>query len=125
MATADWDKLGQEAVGEIIEWTKGAKDFVSEQAPELVREVLAWGFWSHAIWAIACGLGVTLFVLVAIICARAFSKTDNDDYVGGALVGMIGALIIGVFLVCNVIDMFYVVIAPRVYLLEYLKGLVK
>lgn len=124
MAIADWDKLGQEAVTEIIDWAKGAKEFVSGQAPELVREVIAWGFWFHL--SVAIGFAVVALMLFLLLL-RAIKSYPTDEEKGEILgvIGMTtGGLVISTVVIC--VNLYWAMLAytsPRMYLLEYLKGM--
>jgi len=121
-----WNELGQKAVTEIIEWTKGAKDFVSEQAPELVREVLAWGFWSHCILVIIFGLLLLASIVGACKLIKGAKKAyDADGWIVGFIFTTLFSIGLTVGVIINLYGCFYITIAPRVYLLKYLGGLVK
>ena len=134
-AVAVWDKLGQEAVGEIIEWTKGAKEFVSEQAPELVREVMAWGFWSN--FCLAClFMCLTCFFTLLFFVGKNGLRRTKDDPSSSTFnrrdswwIVTISSFIVTIpffsLLFFRIYMCVYVSVAPRMYLLGYLKGLTK
>jgi len=125
----DWNGLGQEAIGEIIEWTKGAKDFVTEQAPLLVQEVLAWGFWYYFIWAAFCATAILVGMFGIYSIMRCYftkpAESRDGDFLGATAVVSAATLVPLVFFCLNLIWMLKIVIAPRMYLLEYLSKLVK
>ena len=128
----DWNKLSLEAVTEITTWVKGARDFVTEQAPELVREVLAWGFWSQVVWAtiylfIALSFAFVLRKLVKFGLGKAEEHDWDDNEIIGFKVGMIFShvpvLVFFILTMIKVSNAVYIHIAPRMYLLSYLKKL--
>lgn len=123
--TVDWNGLGKEAINEILEWAKGAKEFVSEQAPELVREILAWGFWSSAIVAIVCAILVPVLLVLAYKLGKDSLERETPLAFFSCMVLSISCFLCTIALSMNAYQAFYVSIAPRMYLLECLRDLVK
>ena len=122
LATTDWSKLSGEAVKEVFEWIKGAKDFVAEQAPMLVNEVISWGFWSHFV----IGSIAFIFFITTIVCFFKSVKglMSGEPYIAGIIVSfIIGGIALGMALY-NLYMCLYVYFAPRMYLIEYFKELV-
>lgn len=104
--------------------SKGA-DFLAEQAPETVRQFLAWHFWS------AVALSVLLAV-VAILLAwasrRAWTEAMRDDCEGvyGASVFFAFTAAVSVaLLVVNVFAALKIAIAPNVFIIEKLAEMAK
>jgi len=137
MAMADWEKMGQDAIGEILEWTKGAKDFVSAQAPEVVKEILRWGFWSNLIW-VAFSIGVMWLLLKVSNWWMDYTpEGDENDkpaerseklhpaYSGFVCICYAGIAVFGIFIIIDLLDVLYITIAPRLYLIDYLKGMMQ
>lgn len=111
---------------QILDWVeqsiKTAGDFVAEQAPLYIQELLAWNFWFSLIWFCAgFALLITFFC-----CLRTVIKSDQNFWsdknspraipvvLGGAI-----SLIIGVPLTCSNLEWLKICVAPRVFLLEY------
>jgi hypothetical protein len=93
--------------------------FAQEQAPLVVQEFLRWGLMSNA-------LGAAVFAVGAFVCirlTRGFWEEDSDSTV--AIFSCIGA-VAGVCLsVVCAFDALKVWVAPRVYVLDWLRGFVK
>ncbi len=135
----NWNELGIETVKEVISWVKGAKDLVSEQVPELIQEILAWNFWSNIFTAIiACVVGFC-FVVIAHKLKNKVDKiyqksteelTPSERGEINALdilrVSSWGVVVLTIlFAVKDIYDAMYVWIAPRAFMLDYLKDIIK
>lgn len=121
-----------EALAEIMQWLESGKDFVVEQAPEVVAETLTWGLWFHGM-----GIMLGIFFLVVtgggvywLLSARGTAKADNPhtdtfEYdIGMIIGGIVGGIGTVLTLVIHTSGLVQVVVAPRVYILEQLGGLV-
>ena len=124
-AQTDWNTLGKSAVNEVLEWAKGAKEFVADQAPELVREVLAWGFWSNLILSIMLFLFAFIAVVVALKASKGCLNKETPVCFIIALVTSIGSILLFINGIIFAYEALYVHIAPLMYLIEYLKDLTK
>lgn len=122
------------AGGEIYSASKTAitksVDFTMEQAPLVVSEFLHWRMAESIIYAIIWLIPAMLFIYFARRCRiRSESadvpnndshNTDKGDYTGFKwLFRIVGALIIMIVLATNGMTITKIVVAPRVYLLEY------
>ena len=133
VAKTDWNTLGKSAVNEVLEWAKGAKEFVAEQAPELVQEVLAWGFWSNLIWAAVAAVIAVVMTIITVKLIRfaltswdhIYSKDLEFPVVVGYIISGIAAVVFAISSCCAVYNTFYIAVAPRMYLIEYLTDLTK
>lgn len=129
------------AGGEVFVASKDAVrksvDFVSEQAPDVVREFCVWRFWESVIMAgFYIGLAVVLFFLFRYLskkAAEAVKKCDSYD-AGGfefltvlllALSIIVPCLFLGVGGLSNVKNAVQVKVAPKVYIIEYVVDLAK
>ena len=125
-----------EQVGDVAEMTKQglvkAVEIMQEQAPELVREVLAWNF-ALSLLIFLSGLLVAGGVMVAMpIVYRAIKKSDlssNRSYdpcnrlfvhVGWVVV----FFAVGIGIDASNFTWLQIWIAPRLFLLEYVSNLI-
>lgn len=105
---------------------KGA-DFLAEQAPETVRQFLAWHFWSGVIECITCAVVSALALVLSYRCHQAALKHDTFDeqlhLVSGALaaVGTSAAI----FAAWSFATVLKVWIAPNVFIIEKLAEMAK
>lgn len=105
------------------------KDFTVDQAPQFVRELLAWQFYQAAIFT---GLGVVImlagWIIAALIIRRVnkakaekrYSEIDGVQW----LVGIVGTLAGVIILVVNIQAMIQVRVAPRVVIVEMVRSLI-
>lgn len=121
----------QQALLNII---NGASAFVGEQAPDVVRELLAWNLVYNAIW-------LPLNLLIGYVAYRSFRKiyamslsgenwTREYNCLSGF--GFVALWASGLFMVFgpviateNAETIIKITVAPKVYLLEYAADLVK
>src|SRR5690349_10729911 len=60
---------GVEALEELQTYVKAGKDFVVEQSPLLIQEIIRWGFYNNLCWFL---LNLTLFTLCWITVYQFF-----------------------------------------------------
>lgn len=122
-----------ESIGVVRTWIETTGDFVVEQAPIVVAEVIAWGLYSAVFWAIVCFAfalvaGITMLPFTKVM--RGIHKIANDKapieflwFLGNlALVGTsVSCVIRG--LVC-VHECIFISVAPRLYVLSELSDLI-
>lgn len=127
------EKIGIESAKEGLEILKGTKAFVLEQAPDFMRQVLAWK--AAEAWY---GLAVAAF-LVAVAVALAFLvkaqfrggkglEQTNPAIVVPASVGFLVLGLLGtmeIFAGGYAKTLIKIHFAPKIFLLEYFAGLVK
>ena len=119
-------------------WVEASETFAVEQAPFLVQEIIWWGVADYAYWVVLgailmCTLPLSLFYLrrsegLKRYDAKLGAALNEDGGVGDfgfALIGVIILPIVGfIFILANVMAMLKPIVAPRLYLIEYFKGLV-
>ena len=119
----------EESATSLLDWVESSGEFVTEQAPLIAHEIINYGFWLNLIGVITgC-----VFVLIGSIAAykgflKGFlSSKDELEIVAWSVVGALGAILTfsGVVMTyTHVPTLLQTVVAPRVYLIEYLKDLV-
>ena len=105
------------------EGVQTAGSFVAEQTPLLIQEILSYHLLYHGTWL---SIGV-LLLLSVIFCFVYFArKIDWSDGIESIyLLGVIGFVAsIGIIL-GNVFTFIKIIVAPRLYLLEYVSDLIK
>jgi len=122
-----------ESLDKIVYYVDTTGDFVSQQAPLLVKEILTFGFYSYLIWSIVSliVLCVSVFWLFRSIkfCKKYWeticSKYDEPLFLIIGMLTAISSLIsLFVFLV-NLNMLLCIWLAPRAYILSQLKGLIR
>ncbi len=120
----DKSELTEQAIAKALEWASAAEGFVAEQAPELCNEIVAFGK-AKAIAAAVCVLlawlvqGVCMW---AFVCADGGRRSDKDDG-GYAMMFMMCALLCLMATIALVYKGGMVWFAPRLYVLEVLRGM--
>lgn len=125
--------VATESVEQIKAWVEGtASPFMADQAPLYVQEVVAWEIWSHAaLTALGFGLlvvaGLAFVMLVRVGSKIPEGKASYDVeqtftwwFFSSATLGLIGCTVFAVNAYC----MLRPIVAPRVVILEHLRGLV-
>jgi len=108
-----------------------AAEFIKGELPEVVRQLLTWKLWTHGISTAICAFFA--FVL-PIVCARFFLKEGKRGKWGNECnpaimvpCGFVGLLsfIVGFIEFSMAMPKFIqILVAPKVYLLEYAANLV-
>ena len=126
----------EQALQAIIQTALEVKDFVIEQAPDVIRQLISFEFWT----SISAQAMTVLGFLVAMIFGMCFLKyrwwSDGTTYSGkrdespslvigwvATIVGICGA--IGSICATPSLVWFKIWIAPKVFLIEYAASLVK
>lgn len=104
------------------------KDFAVDQLPDVVQQFLQWRFYEHLIYFIVALLILVVWIVVDVYAFEFIKKTKDPE---NLLIGyvVIGSVIRGIIivLIANIINLKWlqILIAPKVYLLEYAASLVK
>jgi hypothetical protein len=94
-------------------------DFASEQLPEVIEQLIMWKMAEAIVWI------VITFIALVVIVKIAKSKWDDCyskfDAIGISM--LLGIMPLIIFLV-NVTELIKLIVAPKVYLLEYVSKLI-
>jgi hypothetical protein len=118
----------QAALTEVLKATTNtagqAKDFLLGQLPDVVQQLLHYNFvWSLIWW----GFGALLLLgglAWGLGFLRAAVKHDDGDYASVALVG-VAPIVVGFIFLLENFDWLKIWLAPKLYLLDYVKTFVK
>ncbi len=127
-----------EFIGQAVAWLEKAGDFVAEQAPILVQELLTYKMVQFTIfWLLFVSIAV-LFILVgrwcsinreklyptAEECQHSYSNFSQDSAKTMYFVFKImGSIVIAVSTALYLSNFLQIYLAPRVYVLHYLRRL--
>lgn len=120
-----------ESLTSLLEWVDTAGEFVSDQAPLVVNEILAWGVTKETTQAVGVSL-ITLVVLMATSAVWAWKIKKKINPIKQDIPLLLMALVLGLTLSIGLcftcvdewLDVVYINVAPRLYILEQLKGLI-
>lgn len=114
------DKL-KEALADLVVKTtqtlEAAKGSALEQAPEVFQQYLAWEYFKGCAWAVISGILMMICVAMGIAMIK-----DNEDTGGWFIFFAMLLLFTSAY---NILDNVKIKTAPKVYLLEYAKSLLK
>lgn len=109
----------------LISRLEKAEDFVLEQTPIVVQELLAWNFTlSLTMFCLTLLIGPTVCYLFLGPIRRAEDRRDHDGGPMSFTAGVLG-VVLTLLLLCGNLTWLKITIAPRVWLLEYASELVK
>ena len=96
-------------------------DFTMEQAPFVVKEFVAWQIARSVVWICICVAIAILFLWVAkkLINHATDTQNDNEDFIAGWIIRICCILMIIISFGVNGMRITKVVVAPRVFLIEY------
>ena len=113
----------QVALTEVINTTLQAKDFIVSEIPDVVRQLLLWKMTEAIIISVIC-------ILVLLLCVYFVPKSWKKlSEIGNEALPLMMFWIIPVgasfcVLFQNTLIWVQIVVAPKVYLLEYVKDMV-
>lgn len=110
----------QQQAASFLEATKqagsNAAQFLQEQAPQYVSEVIAWQFWSSVIFASAFA---ALALAAAVVVWQSIKRLGNDfNWVGGIIFGTTAFFGFGAATTIKTMDAVKAKVAPRVVIME-------
>jgi len=109
------EKLLTESLGEILEFVKAGKDLATQQAPLIVEEIITYG-------QVNAGIGLAGILILPFVCYLAAKDAEHTNRGSSAIVAIFAGLSF-VFSFLHTICFFKALIAPRLYVLDYIKGL--
>ena len=107
-------KIAEELLNAIV----GTKNFIVEQAPDVAQQLLAYHLVTNSIGAVL----VLLFTVVFAHLVRWYYKAESAE---GVLVMAIAFTVSVCFLIECLTSLAKVILAPKIFLIEYLGGLLK
>lgn len=119
------NELTQKTVLELLEWVKQGKEFLIEQAPLYVQELIKLTIAKGLIFGVPL---IATSVFAAITIFKASKKlTEKHDDSDCYLINILSIILLIPF--CVGVDFLWTALtawlAPRVFLVEYLSGLGK
>ena len=97
-----------------------ATAIASEQFPELISQILRWEL---TVSSVGIGFGITLLIITRLFFSKKAQEWIEKNYefvIVPFLTGVAGLTI----LIINTFKFLNIIIAPKLYLLSYLKGLI-
>lgn len=120
------DKQLEGALTDILNSVLSAKDFLISEIPLVVVELLDWKFYESLIYS---GFGIVLIIIMIIANYKTLPKSwemTNDTGAPFLILNVIGSLPF-IIPACHMINLSWlqIMVAPKVYLLEYVSTLTK
>ena len=117
-----------ELVGYLADSVKDGGEFVKEQAPLAAQELVAFGRAYHtSVVCLAIVFVVAYLCLVLPRCVGAMKQLESELVFGFGLIlslaGAIASVFAGIALCHNFQPMLMAYFAPRLFILDYVKGL--
>lgn len=105
----------------------GAIEFSKQQIPEVVNQLLTWNLISSALTQVVC-LAIIALYLLSFKRAAALSEDYGNPYSIAATVFLpagAGVACSALLIFCISFDWLKILVAPKLYLLEYASHLIK
>lgn len=102
-----------------LEYLNSAEAFLKAEVPAFIQELIQWEFYNALGWGlIQFGmLSITIFVIYKII--------KSKDYIEFTILPIAFSIIVFTLMVFNINTIIKIKVAPRVFLLEEVRQLVK
>lgn len=122
---SDKENAAEKALAELLDKSMQAGDFLVEQAPMVVQELLVYKSFEHAAYALVLFLACSVFVFIALNRIKEFICSGDGDNLVVAAFSSLPAVMLFCFFFGNLLSFIKIMVAPKVYLLEYAAALVK
>lgn len=122
------DEILSSAVQKGVELAEKTGHFVIEQAPDLLQQFYKWHIASAIFWII---FSIVFFILGRYLpytwlskdetsyYERFFGRYGDDGVMGAYVLFVISAVASSIILLGNVYDLVFMLVAPKLYLIEY------
>lgn len=107
------------------------KAFALDQAPEVAREMIAWGIWSNTLGIVGCTfVAVVCIVWLKVSVPRCVREWQEPSESSGfwAVFGIVGGIVAAILILASVIgvgngvtSLIKASVAPRLYIIEQLR----
>jgi hypothetical protein len=104
-------------------------NFVSEQAPDVVKQFLTWKFWESGAWIVVFTVVIGLALYARRKASQFSDAQKRDEFPVGWIAKWVLFIFIGWTLAFPIrfhaLNMVKIGVAPKVYIIEYVVDLVK
>jgi hypothetical protein len=121
--------LSVEAFKLLLNNITNMKDFVIEQAPDICKQILAFGFVSNIVYITLCVLiiAMSLYVIKYITKDLNLEKSHNDENDGICFFTLVlcGIIVISFgIMIKDILELLKIYYAPKLYLIDYIMNIV-
>ena len=118
--------ITKELAMELLDTIKNTKEFVIEQSPDLIQQVYRYGVFENVALLIFGIISLVVFCSIIVNHEKIGKWSCDNDSVGFIVAGTMLALIAGVILTLGgIFTLAKLILAPKLYLIEYLSNLIK
>lgn len=121
-------EISPDLAKEVLSIVQGSKDFIIEQAPDLVQQIIAYNYYINWFYLFICILMIGS-VIYAAKKAIVLSREDSYHNEGWILIHSLYGLFVGfgsfIFTLGTVNNLLLLHFAPKIFLIEYLSRLIK
>ncbi len=119
------EEIGKDLAKELLTMLKSTKEFVIEQAPDVVQQLIAYSTVESSICLFVSLVIVVVGASLIRSGLKSLKKDKYDDFamicvVAGSISGVVGLTAITI----NSMALAKVLVAPKIFLIEYLSRLV-
>lgn len=108
-----------ESVSDVVEFSK-------QQIPDIIHQLLVWKIAESIVWLI---LGALIMFTGAWVTNRFRDRMNEEEASSGTICQIIVTIVTGFIGICmivsNLLDVLYIWLAPKVWLIEYAADLIK
>ena len=122
------DKQIAEILKKGLEVAEKSGNFVIEQAPDLVKQLITYKTVETSICVL---IEITLMYLIVIYFKYLHKKNNEDSifiegnsfHIGGMLISLVVAIFMFIAFIADISNLIQLIFAPKIYLLEYIAKL--
>lgn len=116
------NEQSQKLVEEMLRYLQQGLFTAGDELPNVLNEYLAWCAWAHSLGLL---IGVCILALTAWGVLTILRRARRDPLTPAGLLGSIGGLLGVVVTFHNAYSLIQLLAAPRVYLIESIRSLLK
>ena len=117
------DKAIAAVLNRALEGANAAGDFLKEQLPDVLQQLLLWNIWKHSLVVALCP---TVIVLSVLLIRKAWKEDwDEPIWVPITFICLFACAICPLVMLGSLFEIVQIVVAPKIWLLEYAANLLK
>ncbi|WNL63368.1 hypothetical protein [Citrobacter phage Tr1] len=114
----DMVNITVKTMGDVVEFGK-------QQIPDIIHQLLMWNAVKAGIWV---AIGLVFFIFLTTVVNKSKTALNESEGGFGTFIQILGWLIAtvlgGTIVVVNLLQVLYILVAPKVWLIEYAAKLV-
>lgn len=109
----------------MLDILQDAKSFMEKEIPLVCQEILKYNLYKSVIYSSLCGIAMSLTIYFSYKLFKFVAKDSPGDEAIPIFIGGFVSVFLLIGTISNALEAIQIIVAPRIYLIEYFANLVK